>query len=132
MKYLLDTNILIFLGTGNVGKIGRQALEIYKDANNEMYISQISYWEIAIKMNIGKLVIPIGLQNVMYQSKQAGIKMVPVDNSHIIHYQSLPVLAEHKDPFDRYIISVASAENLTILSSDKKFDLYTNITRIWE
>jgi len=55
-----------------------------------------------------------------------------VQNSHILYYQSLDVKENHKDPFDRYIVSTAISENLKILSSDKRFDLYEAVERVWE
>ena len=106
-------------------------LKIYKSDKSEIYISQISFWEMAIKINIGKLTIPIGLKNVMVLSRQAGIEMLPVSNEHILYYQSLDVKENHKDPFDRYIISVAISEKMRVLSSDANFDLYDNVKRIW-
>ncbi len=132
MKYLLDTHVLIFLGCGYKDRIGQNALEIYNNPEFKLFISQISYWEIAIKINIGKLHIPIGLKNVMINTKRAGIEMIPVNNSHILRYQSLDMQEGHRDPFDRYIISVALCEDMKIVSSDSKFDVYKNVTRIWD
>lgn len=131
MNILLDTQVLILIGSGAVKKIGKKALEIYLDPKNTAYISQISYWEMAIKINIGKLHIPIGLQNTMMLTQQAGIAMIPVQNSHILQYQSLEVKDDHKDPFDRYIIATAMVEGMAVLSSDSKFDLYQDVVRVW-
>ena len=102
MNYILDTNVLIFLGCGYENKIGKKALEIYKNPESKLFISQISFWEMAIKINIGKLIIPIGLKNVIALTRQTGIDTIPVRNSHIRYYQSLEVHEKHKDPFDRY------------------------------
>lgn len=132
MKYLIDTHVLIYLGCGYTEQIGKKALEIYKDPDTRIFVSQISFWEIAIKINIGKLHIPIGLQNVIVQSQQAGIETITVQNSHILYYQSLDIMENHKDPFDRFIISTAVSEDLKILSSDKKFDLYQTVKRVWD
>ncbi len=132
MKYLLDTHVLIYLGCGDDDQIGKKALEIYKDPDVQIFVSQMSFWEMAIKINIGKLHIPIGLQNVVFQSQQVGIETIPVQNSHILCYQSLDVMENHKDPFDRYLIATAISEDLKILSSDKKFDLYQAVERVWE
>lgn len=132
MKVLLDTQVLILIGCGAVEKIGKKALEIYRNRKTRTFISQISYWEMAIKINIGKLAIPIGLQNVMLLTQQAGIGMIPVQNSHLVQYQRLEVKEEHKDPFDRYIVVTALSEELTILSDDSRFDLYKDVVRVWD
>ena len=131
MNYILDTNVLIFLGCGYEDRIGKKALEIYRDTKSDLFVSQISFWEMAIKINIGKLYVPIGLKKLMNDTRQAGIDMVPVKNSHILFYQSLEIHEKHKDPFDRFIISTAMCEDMKIISGDSRFDLYTNANRIW-
>ena len=132
MKYLLDTHVLIFLGSGDIDRIGEEALKVYQDPDTRVYVSQISFWEMAIKINIGKLHIPIGLKNVMKSSQQAGIETISVQNSHILNYQSLEVQEDHRDPFDRYIIATALSEKLKILSNDSKFDIYNDVVRVWD
>ena len=131
MNYILDTNVLIFLGCGYEDRIGKKALEIYRDTKSDLFVSQISFWEMAIKINIGKLYVPIGLKKLINDTRQAGIDMVPVKNSHILFYQSLEIHEKHKDPFDRFIISTALCEDMKIISGDSRFDLYTNANRIW-
>lgn len=69
MRVLLDTHVLIYLGCGYTDRIGKKALKIYKDPESRVSISQISFWEMAIKINIGKLVIPIGLKNLILQTR---------------------------------------------------------------
>jgi PIN domain nuclease of toxin-antitoxin system len=132
MSYLLDTHVLIFLGCGEIDRVGKKALGIYQNPDSRIFVSQMSFWEIAIKVNIDKLHIPIGLQNVIVQSQLAGIETISIQNSHILYYQSLEVKGAHKDPFDRFLVSTALCEDLKILSSDGKFDLYEPVTRIWD
>jgi hypothetical protein len=57
---------------------------------------QISFWEIAIKINIGKLEIPIGLSRLISLSQEAGIDLIPVSTRHIIYYQNLERKPEHR------------------------------------
>ncbi len=132
MSFLLDTHVLIYIGCGMTEQIGNRAIEAYADPETPVYVSQISFWEMAIKINIGKLQIPIGLENVLVLSQQAGIQTIPVKNDHILSYQSLQVHETHKDPFDRYLVATAISEKLNIISSDLKFDLYDGITPIWD
>jgi PIN domain nuclease of toxin-antitoxin system len=131
VKILLDTCVLIYFGCENLDKIGAEALKRYQDIQNEIFVSQISFWEISIKINIGKLVIPIGLKNLMQLSEQAGIKTIPIRNSHILYYQNLERKEEHKDPFDRFLISVSAVEGLYMATNDFKFDLYPEVKRVW-
>jgi PIN domain nuclease of toxin-antitoxin system len=132
MNYLIDTNVLIFLGCGYEDRIGKKAFNIYTLPESYIFISQISFWEMAIKINIGKLNIPIGLKNIINLTRQAGIDTIPVKNFHILYYQTLEVHENHKDPFDRYIIATALCEDMKIISSDTSFDYYEKVERIWE
>jgi len=43
----------------------------------------------------------------------------------------LPLLKEHKDPFDRMIVAQAIRRSLTLVSADKKLDAYP-VNRLWE
>lgn len=123
---------MIYFGCGYAHRIGATALEIIQNPEIALSVSRISFWEIAIKINIGKLHIPIGLKNVIEMTRQAGIEIVPIKDSHIVFYQTLEGKSDHKDPFDRYIISTAICEEAKIISSDSKFDLYGNIERFWD
>jgi len=131
MNFILDTNVLIFLGCGYESRISTEALKVYRNPESKLFVCQISFWEMAIKINIGKLTVPIGLANLITLTRQAGIDTLPMRNSHILFYQSLEVHEKHKDPFDRYIVSAALCENMQIVSSDPKFDLYSDTIRVW-
>ena len=82
-------------------------------------------------VNLGFTEIPTGLKNIIIHTHQAGIETIPILNSHILGYQPLEVLENHKDPFGRYIISIALCEDMKIISSDSDLDLYSNEIRIW-
>ena len=131
MSYLLDTHALIYLGCGETGKMGKKALSAYEKAANQIVCSQISFWEIAIKVNIGKLTIPVNLETLVTLTVRAGIHIVPMSNKHIVHYASLPLIPTHKDPFDRYLVAVCREEKYKIISKDTCFDLYSGTVRIW-
>jgi PIN domain nuclease of toxin-antitoxin system len=53
-KYLLDTHTLIW-SIVDKNKLSEQVLKIVQDGNNQLFISAISFWEIAIKHGKGKL-----------------------------------------------------------------------------
>jgi len=131
MTYLLDTHVLIYLGCAYEDNLTQKVIEIFKNQESKLAVSRISFWEMAIKINIGKLEIPIGLKKIIDITKMTGIEIIPMRDSHILYYQSLEVHKMHKDPFDRYIISTALCESMPVISKDSKFDLYTDVIRIW-
>ena len=56
MRLLLDTHTLLWFALGD-GQISPAALALINDAGNDKLVSPASYWEIAIKVSIGKLTL---------------------------------------------------------------------------
>jgi len=125
-KFLIDTHYLIW-AMKNPEKISKKALEIIEDKNNEVFVSLVSLWEIAIKQKIGKIELLDNLKNFKKDVEQIGFIWLPILDIHIFTTMQLQLHQAHKDPFDRLIISQAIQENLTIITDDKKFNLYSEI-----
>jgi PIN domain nuclease of toxin-antitoxin system len=100
---------------------------------SNLYISQISLLEIAIKLNIGKLVgFKITMGDFIKLIKETRIEILPVKNEHIAAYSIFNFHIEHRDPFDRYIIATSYVEQKAIITCDEKFDFYSEkIEIIW-
>ncbi len=64
--------------------------------------------EMTIKINIGKLPdFKMLLNDFIQQVEKDGFKILPVSNSYIAAYPSLPFVSDHKDPFDRFLYAAA-------------------------
>jgi len=129
-KYLLDTHYIIWLLL-DVSKINKAVLNTIQNAENRIYYSDISLWEIAIKTKTGKLKIGRNLKTLPEAMKIQNIDILPLKQSHIFETLEIPLFENHRDPFDRLLIAQAKIENLTLISDDAKFDLYPEIERIW-
>lgn len=129
MRFLLDTHAFIWLGCGNLDALGKEALKAYEDTDNEILLSMASLWEMAIKINIGKLSLSKPLKDLIKSTESSGISILPISADHILKYQTLPL--HHSDPFDRLIISSAYTENMTVLTCDDKFALYDQLSILW-
>jgi PIN domain nuclease of toxin-antitoxin system len=127
MKYLIDTQILLWI-FGDHTKLSPKALDIIKETDNQLFVSAASFWEVAIKLSLEKLTLPVGLEQFMEETLANNIEILGIEISHILKVASLPFY--HRDPFDRLIISQSIVEGLPILSSDDKFSLY-QVSRIW-
>ena len=99
-----------------------------KDITNEIIVSSISIWEIAIKISIKKLILPFELKNILNEIDKFNLNILEISSEHLIKVADLPFF--HEDPFDRLIISQAIIENLPVISSDNNFDYY-QIKTIW-
>ena len=104
MRLLLDTHILLWSLTEpqRLSALVRRALE---DARNEVFVSPVSVWEIAIKRALGKLKAPDILEtDVMEQ----GFTPLSLTFFHAEQAGKLP--QHHRDPFDRMLVAQAQAE----------------------
>jgi PIN domain nuclease of toxin-antitoxin system len=117
VRLLLDTQILIWQLERRLKRIGR-ATEAIK-ASEELLISPISFIEIGIKASVGKLQLPGDLRKHLLES---GTRMLDISPEHGLGVSALPL--HHRDPFDRVLISQAKWERLTIVTSDRHFQLY--------
>ncbi|QHV00416.1 type II toxin-antitoxin system VapC family toxin [Synechocystis sp. CACIAM 05] len=128
MRYLLDTHTLLWYTLGE-GSLSSTAIETIINNQNKIFISPASYWEIAIKISIGKLSL-----NQPYEKfidvciSKYNFNILPILPNHTAYL--IKLLFHHKDPFDRLLIAQAISEKMPLISVDKKFDDY-EISRIW-
>jgi PIN domain nuclease of toxin-antitoxin system len=98
---------------------------------NQIYVSQISLIEIAIKQKIGKLPdFKVSLKELISQTEQDRFRIIRLDNQHIAFYDRIPLYADHRDPFDRLILATSLAEQMPLISADEKFSRYHPIVDV--
>jgi PIN domain nuclease of toxin-antitoxin system len=129
MKILLDTHVLLWFIEGD-SQLSQNAKKLIEDPKNEVYVSHISFFEISIKLKIGKLQLLKSLRGIYDDALTAGIELLDLEFEHIESYQSVPLIADHRDPFDRILIATALHENLSIITIDEKFENYKHIIDI--
>jgi len=127
MGYLLDTHTLIWFFE-NPDKIPEKIIKIIEDENNTKYICSVSLLEIVIKLSIGKLKMKYSLDIFIKFITNGGIKILHVNNDNLNELLVLPFI--HKDPFDRFIIATAIADNLTVVTMDENIHRY-DVSCIW-
>lgn len=128
MRILLDTHALIW-NYQTSPQMTPLAISTINDPANEVLVSPASYWEIAIKLNLGKYIFSESfhefIQHAIYDN---GFSILPIEP---IHTEKLIGLKPyHKDPFDRLLIAQAMTENIPLMSIDTAFDQYP-ILRVW-
>ena len=130
MNILIDTQILIWIQENNLS-ISKPARAALMNSANQVYVSQISLIEVAIKLKIGNLPnFKISIDELIAQTAKDGIHIISLDNQHISSYDQIPLYADHRDPFDRLILATALAENMPVISADEKFSRYRNIVEV--
>jgi PIN domain nuclease of toxin-antitoxin system len=124
---LLDTHTLIWFLNDDT-KLSGNTKAIIEDGDN-LFVSIISIWEIAIKINVGKLNIDIEFEDLSQILAELDIQILQFDFVDTEIYIGLPL--HHRDPFDRILIAQAIHHNLVIVGCDVTFDAYP-IKRLWE
>jgi PIN domain nuclease of toxin-antitoxin system len=122
MRYLIDTHVLIWYIAGSPQLDKRFIAEI-KNPENIIFISKASLWEIVIKISIGKLKLEIDFDEIEAYLKKNKIVELDFGLEEFKKIITLPLL--HRDPFDRLIIGQAITNNLTVITDDPKFKLYS-------
>ena len=112
MKYLLDTNALLFVFS----------------APSKLSVSVVSFWEIAIKQSIGKLQFNMTIPNLESLCIGRNIQILSLGSTAIERIKALPTI--HGDPFDRLIIAQAQMEDMTIVTCDKIMPQYP-VKTVW-
>ena len=128
MNLLLDTHALLWFigGDHNLTVAARKAIE---DPTNNRNVSIVSIWEIAIKINTGKMNLIAPFDELFPRQLDInGFELMPVRIEHTSIIATLPFY--HRDPFDRLLIAQSMSENMPIVSAANAFDAY-DVARIW-
>jgi PIN domain nuclease of toxin-antitoxin system len=127
MRLLLDTHALLWWLGGNERL--RPALRArIADEQAEVFVSAASAWEIAIKVQTGKLDAGPLAQGLAAEIERQGFLPLSISLDHAERAGLLP--PHHRDPFDRMLIAQAQAENLHLVSNERIFDRY-GVVRVW-
>ena len=118
MTYLLDTHTLLWTLFEDE-KLSAKASEAISNAENAIYVSVISYWEISLKYALGKLeLVGIAPDQLPEKAKEIAIDTMALSEEDAVTFYKLPRL-KHKDPFDRLIIWQAIRRDVPLISKDK-------------
>jgi PIN domain nuclease of toxin-antitoxin system len=90
---------------------------------NELLLSAVSVWEIAIKWSLKKLPLPTAPDTLVPEwMDRTAVTPLPVLHRHALRVAALP--RHHRDPFDRLLVAQAQVEDVPILSADPVFAKY--------
>lgn len=128
MRLLLDTHCwLWFLLTPE--RLNERAREILIEAENEIFLSAASAWEIVIKFRLGKLKLPQPpSEYIPDRLATLGHDSLPIRQEHVLRIEGLP--PHHRDPFDRILIAQAQVESLSLMTADKVLTAY-DVPILW-
>ena len=112
-RLLLDTHVLLW-ALEDSQALSVDARQSIADTRNEVFVSAVSIWEMAIKRSLGKLRAPDNLADTV---QEAGFAALPITLAHAEQAGMLP--PHHRDPFDRMLcLPKALAEGLVVVTDD--------------
>jgi PIN domain nuclease of toxin-antitoxin system len=118
MRLLLDAHALLWW-LADDPSLDRNARDLIADPTNEVIVSAVTVWEIAIKRAIGKLSAPDGLAAVLERS---GFIEAPVTAADAERAGGLEAI--HRDPFDRMLVAQAVRLRAVVVTRDAVFVRY--------
>jgi PIN domain nuclease of toxin-antitoxin system len=128
MRLLLDAHTFLWFVLGDP-RLVQTALDQILDPAQVKLVSPASYWEIAIKISLGKYTLNEPYEAFMQRGIFGnGFNILPIEPSHTAALTTLPF--HHRDPFDRLLVAQALVEQVPVLSADAVLDAY-GITRLW-
>ena len=128
MRILLDTVTFLWAVTDAI-ELSNAARELFSDPDNDVFLSSVSAWEIAVKNSIGRLPLPESpAKFIPTQRKQHDVESLPLDEEATLYLSRLPAL--HRDPFDRMLVCQAIVEHLAILTPDDLINQYP-VRTLW-
>jgi PIN domain nuclease of toxin-antitoxin system len=127
VRLLLDTHIALW-SIAAPNQLPTRARPFIEDPGNDLFVSVVSVWEIAIKhalsqRRIGRM--PVSAKMAFEHFASAGFKILDITAGHALAVEALPAL--HGDPFDRMLIAQARAEPMRLLSADAKMAAYGEV-----
>jgi PIN domain nuclease of toxin-antitoxin system len=126
-NFLVDTHILLWLFF-YPEKLNKCMLKTLEDPNHKISVSSISFWEISLKYRLGKLSLNGVLPNELPSlATQMGLHIANITADEFSSFYQLPLITEHKDPFDRMIIWQCISQKMVFVSHDAKLEEYTHL-----
>jgi PIN domain nuclease of toxin-antitoxin system len=127
MKALLDTHTFLWAISGDK-RLSRRAAQVFAGPS-DLWLSVASIWEILIKVQIGKMPLPVPTgPYIVKKLVENRIETLAVSRDHVLKVETLPM--HHNDPFDRMLIAQSLEERIPVISADRVFARYP-VELIW-
>ena len=127
MNLLLDTHIALW-AMGDNSKLSTKARELIIDPDNTVYYSVVSTWEVFMKHDAPNSNLDLTASEFVKYCEESGYYQLNITNKHVLTASQLNTTEaekhNHKDPFDRLLLSQAKAENYSFITHDSKIEYY--------
>jgi len=123
MNYLLDSHAFIWSVISR-SKLSKNSIQAIENPDNEIFVSHITFWEISIKTQLGKINLHgSSPEEFPDWCERFDFKMLPLTLHDVVTFYKLP-RSTHKDPFDRMLVWQSLARQFTLISKDELLNSY--------
>jgi PIN domain nuclease of toxin-antitoxin system len=129
---VLDTHVWIWwmLGDPGLSKAEREALDGFPMENRPV-ISDISIWEFATLVDMGRLEIEGSVTDwLRIAASPATVKIQPISSAIVAEMNRLPSTF-HRDPADRLIVATSRFLKLPLATKDRKIR-QSRLVSLWK
>jgi len=128
VRLLLDTCTFLWIAADSA-QLSKRAAQLFSDPANEVFLSAVSTWEIAVNHSLGRLPLPAAPGDYIVALRERhGIAALPLNEEESLYLPRIPNL--HRDPFDRMLVCQAIVNSLALLTPDPLISQYP-IRTIW-
>jgi PIN domain nuclease of toxin-antitoxin system len=120
-RLLLDTHLVLWWLNGDP-RLPQPVMERVQAEQAEVFVSQASLWEMAIKASIGRL--QVDLPELERQVPLQGFRWLPISNAHLLAVGDLETDGVQRDPFDRLLVCQSRVEPMLLLTLDTQLRSY--------
>lgn len=120
--YLFDTHALVFWN--NKESVSEDFIAFFDSQvqKGRVYVSSISFWEIALLVKKGRISLPNVHEWKNEILRNTNIRLIDPSTEEMINSTLLPDY--HKDPFDRLLIAQANQNSFLLVTKDGNIDQY--------
>ncbi|MCL6525472.1 MAG: type II toxin-antitoxin system VapC family toxin [Thermaceae bacterium] len=131
-RYLLDTHAWVyFLADPTQLPQGLEPLLEEARAEQALFVSAISAWEVAVLARKGRLAFTPGARRWLEDALRVpGVEVVPLDAHIALEADGLPL--PHPDPADRFIVATALRLGAVLVSRDEKLQGLLGLQMLWK
>ena len=118
---LLDTHIWVWHLAGDAAHLTSEAIALLDriGGSSRLYVSDISYWEVAVKAAKHELTLSMDAAIWLRRAERApGVRYLPLDREILLLSTRLAGTI-HNDPADRMLIAAAQINNVPLVTADR-------------
>ena len=120
-RLLLDTHLVLWWLNADP-RLPQEVVQRVHAPEVEVFVSQASRWEMAIKSSLGRL--RVDLPELERQVPLQGFRWLPIRNAHLLTVAEWESDGDHRDPFDRLLVCQSRVEPMLLLSVDRQLQFY--------